>query len=79
MFTQESLKRIRLMVKVFTNIRMDQSMMGIGKMMLKTDSERKSGMMVHILKDTLRMDKNMVKEHINGEITHIIVVNGWTM
>jgi hypothetical protein len=76
MSTRENLKRIRLMVKVFTNIRMDQGMMDIGKMMLKTDLERKSGMMVPTLKATLRMDKNMVKEHINGEITHIIVVNG---
>jgi hypothetical protein len=75
-FTKESSKKIRLMAKVYISIKMALNMMVIGKMMSKMDLEKKFGMMVLTLKDTSEMGRNMVKEHISGQTTVFIVVNG---
>ena len=60
---------IKPMGRVFISIRMDLSMMDTGKMMLKMDLEKKSGMMAPTMRDTSKMDRNMDMALTNGQIT----------
>ena len=67
--TLENSETTKPMGRVFISIRMDLSMMATGKMMLRMDSEKKSGMMAPTMRDTSKMDRNMVMALINGQIT----------
>lgn len=54
---------IKQMVKENIYITMVHNMLVIGKMINNMDMVKKHGQMVHIMKDNMRKEKNMVKEN----------------